>query len=242
VLAANKSEASNSILRDLYGRQADLVRLVGAIGLAAHGLYREPINADNYLVQMAQKKADLKEDERVLAIIALGKMKNSDAVPFLTSLLESADYWRVAGEICRSLASIGSRDAIPALEKYIRIPRESWDVSAAFRALISLGDKESMRTAIYELEREHSQSKALTREIKRVTGQNFGQDDEKWRNWWSKNSETWAIPEKFMVPNDEQEHEAASTAEGVRDWSYIVGLVMIGFDLPDATRMLNSGR
>lgn len=101
---------------------------------------------DTFLLHIVN--TDPEQTEAQLAIIALGKIKGNSSKQCLINLLKKnpLDYWHNA-YACEALARIGSKDAIPVLKKCL-MDTNFYALPEAFRALITLGDREAIPLAI----------------------------------------------------------------------------------------------
>ncbi len=204
VLGQIQTEQSRAILIDLYSRSNTLHRLVGALGLASHGGYTEPINKQSFLAQVILN--DSGRTESYLAIIALGKTKDKNALPFLLDILKKRriGYWNHAYS-CEAIARIGSKEAVPILRECLK-DNNFHALPQAFRALITLGDKQAVPLAIARITPaiKNYNSGFIVKKLKKVTGRNFGYKREAWQEWWNSVKDKWEIPHKFLKPYDEQ--------------------------------------
>jgi hypothetical protein len=204
VLGQIQTEQSRAILMDLHSHSNTLHCLVGALGLASHGVYTEPINEQSFLVQVILN--DSEQAESHLAIIALGKTKDKNALPFLLDILRKRKigYWYHAYS-CEAIARIGSKEAAPILQECLK-DNNFHALPYAFRALITLGDKQAVPLAIDRVtpEIKNYNSGFIVEELKRVTGRKFGYKREAWQKWWDSVKDKWKIPHKFLKPYDEQ--------------------------------------
>lgn len=98
VLGKIRTDKSRSILLDLYSRTNQIAKLTGAIGLLEQGVFPEKITDDCLLVQTVKNHSVQTETETMLAIIALGYLKDTNALPCLMDLLkdQQAGYWPLA--------------------------------------------------------------------------------------------------------------------------------------------------
>ncbi len=206
VLGAIRTQKSRSVLNDLYYRTDTVAKLTAAVGLAQHGALPDPIDEQSFLIQTVRN--DPGQTETHLAIIALGKTKDPKALPCLLDLLgrRPMDYWHHA-YACEALARIGSPDAIPVLRDCLK--SDQFDaLPAAFRACVSLGDREAVPLAIARVspELKRYNSGFVVEELTKVTGKSYGYNRKKWEKWWASVEGCWHIPEEFEQPWDEQEH------------------------------------
>ena len=206
VLGGIKTERSKSIATDLYRRSDRLPHLVGAVALAeAGGLDEKGVNDLIAIVIAGQN-----EDEEELAMLALGKAHARAAGPILVELLskdgDGRDYWRHA-YACDAVARIGYREAIPVIQSRLR-SQKFYDLPNAFRALISLGDREAVPLAIARITPsiQNYNSGFVVNELERVTGRHFGYNKQAWTEWWKSVEHGWSIPEAFRTPFDDQPH------------------------------------
>lgn len=203
-LGSIQSEKSRGILLELYSRTNDIAKLTGAVGLAQQGVLPEAVAEGGYLIQTVRK--DSGQTETQLAIIALGRSKNPAALACLLDVLRKrpSDYWYHA-YAAEGLARIGSKDAVPILREYLQSP-EFHALPEAFRALVSLGDRDAVPLAIARVSPELKgyNSGFVVRELERVTGRSYGYDPKAWNRWWQSAKVTWRIPQEFLKPWDEQ--------------------------------------
>lgn len=227
VLGKNKSVKSNEILVSLWNRENPYARLVGAIGLAQHHEFPKKLDADSFLIQHVQdwieyqrgkpstdspqfgewmmNEAEVKS-KADLSILALSYIGDSKALPHILTVLRlrGVEYWTHA-TACEAVARIASTDAIPVLEDCLKSP----DFSAlpyAFRALITLNDKQAIPLAIARVtpEIKNYNSGFVVKELSMVTGKDFGYNREQWQSWWKSNEQSWTIPSEYRKPYDEQ--------------------------------------
>ncbi|GEM_PF-2610355 len=198
VLGAIQSPESETILMNLYSRPDLSAKLVGAIGLAQHGMLPEEIDENSFLVKTIRDSSA--GEYASLAIIALGRSGNPKAVPFLLGVLRgSSANPHSAMYACQALARLRSQEAIGVLREYLQSP-ESEALPAAFRALISLGDKDAVPLAIARVtpDIEGYNAGFIVDELKTVTGKNFGYDRQAWLRWWKSVEGKWEVPKKFL--------------------------------------------
>lgn len=204
VLGKIKTNQSRAILRDLYSRPNKIARLTGAIGLAEQGIFPDRIDEESFLVKTVHSDPD--QTETQLAIIALGKTKDPRALPCLLDILKKRpiDYWHHA-YACEAVARIHSQTAIPVLRDCLKSD-QFYALPEAFRALITLSDREAIPLAIARVSPEIKgyNSGFLVGELKKVTGKNYGYDRKEWEKWWEKAKSDWQVPEKFLKPWDKQ--------------------------------------
>ena len=84
-------------------------------------------------------------------------------------------------------------------------------LSKAFRALITLGDREAIPLAIARITNELSKSERgrLVKELQRVTGQPYGHYQIWWNLWWRFFGGQWQISATFRKSWDEQKRDSA---------------------------------
>ncbi|MGB7951574.1 MAG: hypothetical protein WCH75_28145 [Candidatus Binatia bacterium] len=72
------------------------------------------------------------------------------------------------------------------MEEAMRAP-DFYALPNAFRALISLNNKQAIPLAIDRItpEIEHKNAGFLVHELEAVTGKSFGFDKARWREWWA---------------------------------------------------------
>ena len=105
----------------------------------------------------------------------------------------------------RLCSGSGHKDAVPVLRDCLA-SADFHALSEAFRALITLGDKEAVPLAILRVspELKNYNSGFVVKELKKVTGKSYGYDREDWQRWWDSVKESWQIPEEFRKSWDEQ--------------------------------------
>jgi hypothetical protein len=161
------------------------------------------INADSFLVEIVR---NLEGDAEIeLAILALGWTKDQGALPCLLDLLnEHPLKYGYHEKACQAVARIGSPIAIPVLQRCLE-SEEFHALPYAFRALITLGDRNAVPLAIARVSPElrGRSSGRVVDELKRVTGESFGYDKSDWSSWWSSVENDWEIPEEFARPRED---------------------------------------
>ena len=207
VLACNASPASGRVLQELLGRPDPAPRLIGAVGMAAHGRLPDDQVTEEYLLRIAGGRFDDKEKAtalipgapsefnsstltgyRHLAIQALGLARNEQALDTLISVLRDREIGMLHGPAAEALAEIGSQRAVPALQETLK---QDWFEATpeALRALIRLNDRSAPGIAVGRLSGDRYG--LLARELQQVTGANPGSTPEAWGGWWEKNKDTW---------------------------------------------------
>lgn len=212
LLISIKSPASRALLEDLFSRDVAMQKLVGAVGLASDNSYPEKIDENAFLVKVIRMnliKLNPVMDEIEMALWAMEIIKSPDAVPFIDEILSDrcTGCEQIQLSACKTLAIIHSPAAIEPLRKYMV---DGGVVPTAFRALISLGDKQAVPLAINRIMPENQKSIArpseyLARQLTIVTGKDFGTDKREWELWWASAESQWQVPSKFIdVPYVEQ--------------------------------------
>lgn len=201
VLARNGSERSVAIASELYRREDLVASMVGAAGLAAHGklpesafqpggrLHRVLVD-ERYLCRYdAQGERDrenepLTANELELAMIAAGHARSRASVPATLAWIDacSSDP-SVQSYAADALGAIGDPRAVPVLRKSLRSP-ESYRESSTFCALVALGDPQAVPLAIERIPKESRDYPGVVPELEAVTGESFGFDKARWREWW----------------------------------------------------------
>jgi hypothetical protein len=206
VLGKIRTDKSRSILSDLYSRTNRIAKLTGVIGLLEQGAFPEKITAGSFLVQTVENHSVRTQTETELAIIALGHSQTTNALPCLMALLKDrpTDYWFHA-YACEAVARIGSPEAIPVLEDCLK-SEQFYALPNAFRALITLGDKQAVPLAIARISPDIKMQNSgfVVGELRKVTGKSFGYDRDAWQKWWDSVKATWEIPKDYLKPWDEQ--------------------------------------
>jgi hypothetical protein len=196
LLASNPSVTSIQIALDLYGRTNDFQRLAGAIGLAAHGKLPEPVSEGAYLVKMAESTIEERGNAiPELAIIALGKTRDTNAMPVLRKLLSRPGGYWIHAYACQALQEIGDPSAVPILRGCLT-NQAFYALPDAFIALVWLGDRESVPLAIRRVDPADRamNSGYIVKDLGKVTGQDFGYDQAAWDRWWKSVERDWQIP------------------------------------------------
>ncbi len=206
VLGGVNTESSRAILRELASRtnrMDRLARLLGTVGLARQRALSGPVLEDAFLLGAARGPA--RSDEQRLAIRALGYAGDANAAAIVLPLLqEPASYW-VHAEACVALARLRAPGAVPVLRECLR-SADFHALPEAFRALIALGDKEAVPLAIARIEPAVREKNAgfVVNELRKVTGQGLGWEQDPWARWWQRAGAQWIIPSEFRKPWDEQ--------------------------------------
>jgi hypothetical protein len=227
VLGTNKSIKSEEILVALWHRESPYGRLVGAIGLARHHKFPENLEKESFLAknihdwiahlgnrpsydspQYGKWMTDDTElkSQSDLSIIALGYSGDRKALPQLLGVLKlrGIEYWTHV-YACEAVARIASADAVPVLEECLK-SSNFYAIPEAFRALITLNDKQAVPLAIARVtpEIKNYNSGFIVKELSKVTGKDFGYNRDRWQSWWHANEHSWTIPEEYRKPYDEQ--------------------------------------
>jgi HEAT repeat protein len=126
---------------------------------------------------------------RHAAVRALGKSRDARAVPSLIRVLVTDTS--VDGEIrvaaVANLAAIGDRRAVEPLLGALADPADIVRDAAA-AALGDLGDDRAIEPLIpCFADRAFFVRSTASRALTRLTGEDFGVDQAKWRAWWEKN-------------------------------------------------------
>src|SRR5206468_5458473 len=155
VLGHINTERSKSIGRDLYRRPNRLPHLVGAVALAETGSLDTP-GVDDLIGMLAEgrketnhnglnNRRDYQDDSEIqLTMLALGKTHAVAAAPVLIEIVKrpAAQYWNHA-YACDALARLCFKGAIPTLQSALE-SSEFYALPNAFRALITLGDRQAV--------------------------------------------------------------------------------------------------
>ena len=196
-LAANSSERSKALSRQLFARDSLLPSMLGAAALAAHGELPPSAFRPGGRVSSALNDASLFPDRadsaRVrydepwleLAIKAARNARSRHSVDDLVRLLSTPQgYWTHA-HVCEALGAIGDARAIEPLRSAMR-DTSFHALPDAFLALVALGDSLAIPLAIARVspDIERYNSGFIVRELENVTGQDFGYDRGAWQRWW----------------------------------------------------------
>lgn len=229
VLGTNRSPKSEQILNDLWHRENPYARLVGAIGLGLHQKFPDKLEGDSFILnninawlkhennkpkcdpekcpeQYEQWWADKRElpEKAGISIIALGYSRDIKALPILLEILKMREIG-AHGYACEACARIASADAIPVLEDCLK-SSNFYALPEAFRALITLNDKQAVPLAIARVTpaiRGYNMG-YIVEELAKVTGKEFGYNRDRWQSWWQSNEHSWTIPAEFRKPYDDQ--------------------------------------
>jgi hypothetical protein len=216
VLAAIETPLSLHTCRALYASESELHQLVGAVGLAEHGVidnlereFRIPIE----VLSLAQERDNWERDRMgqhecpdltlrlQLAILALGNTRSGQAIPYLRRILrinaiQSTDNTPHIHEwICEALQKIGDREAIPVLSERLVDPRFR-ATEYAFNALYSLSPHKAISATIQRIRTEIIDHRfdvwgTLVQKLEAVTHQHFYDDYDAWQRWWETNKRAW---------------------------------------------------
>ncbi len=207
VLAQNSSSRSRQLSLALYQRNDILAKLVGAIGLAAHGdlskdefskgILHEVLTDDRYIhsIGLDGTKSYVDTTPVELALVAAKYSKSKDTIQDILAILEKhvMPYW-VHAYACDAIAEIKDNRAIRSLEAAMR-SHDFYALPNAFLALIALSDINAIPLAIDRISPEikDKNSGFVVQELEKVTGQKYGFDKNKWQHWWSEESNSVQI-------------------------------------------------
>jgi hypothetical protein len=198
VLADRRSDASREMSRELFARDSLLPKMIGAVGLASHGLLPaaefqpggrlKTLLADERLFAESDSVEFDSHDDYVviLAIEAAKRARARESVPDIARLLSSRQHDSINERAAAALGAIGDARATEPLRAALR--DSSFDaLSQAFRALIALGDTTAaVPLAIERLEPQIDRWGYLLDAVKDVTDEDFGYDRDGWRRWWAR--------------------------------------------------------
>jgi len=152
ILAKNGSTASLEMSLELYKRKRIYEKLVGAVGLAAHGklpneeflpngFIYDLLTNDKYIYKGAgieKGTRDFADTSRVeLALVVTKYARNEHSVLPIMALIEKRPMlYMVHARACEALAEIGDRRAIPVLESAMEADN-FYALPEAFRLLPS---------------------------------------------------------------------------------------------------------
>ena len=204
VLARNGSQRSLALASELYQRDESIASLVGAVGLSAHGRLQESefqpggklhavlVDEQYRCLYKADGKRDydrepLTANALELALMAAGYARSRSSVPAILAWFDgcSSDP-TVQAYAADALAAIGDRRAVPVLRSYLGSP-DSHAVPPTFCALVALRDRQAIPLAIERIPPETRFVRSVVPELEAVTGQDFGFDKRRWREWWKRN-------------------------------------------------------
>lgn len=219
VLGNIKSRQSRATLYNLYSRKDSMKKLTGAVGLAHQGIFPDGISEKSFLVKSVRKciatplaiamDTGYDPSEAELAVIALGYSRSTKALPCLIDLLGTHDMdYGCHTQACIAVARIRSPKVIPVLRDCLK-SNDFHALPEAFRALVTLGDREAIPLSINRItpEIKHYNSGFVVKELTKVTGQRYDYDRQKWMDWWNSAKQNWIIPKEFTRDWDKQEHD-----------------------------------
>lgn len=128
---------------------------------------------------------------RRAAAEALGDIGSEavDAVPVLIQILEDEE-WSVRKAAITALGNIGpeAAEAVPALVQELRDESDACDVAIMALGKIGPGATEAVPALIQILEdghgRLHGRHEITAEALEGITGEDFGQDADRWQQWW----------------------------------------------------------
>lgn len=120
-----------------------------------------------------------------LALQALGSLRNAPETDAVAKLLVDPAAKPVHGAAAEALGRTGGADAIRVLEAAMRSPTFG-DTRAGFRALVQAKSPNAIPLAISRLDPDVEAATGgwLVPELEQVTGQQLGDDPNRWRAWW----------------------------------------------------------
>lgn len=189
LLAHNESPRSIDLSHELYQQTTPLAKLVGAIGLAAHdALPRSEFLEGGTLHELLMSGTVLTDTAPVeLALVAAKYARARESVPCLLRILQTrpASYG-VHACTCDALAAIGDERAAPALDEALRA-EDFHALPNAFVALHALSGDRAIPLAIDRIAPEIRDTNAgfVVRELRKVTGKNYGLNQSRWKRWWA---------------------------------------------------------
>lgn len=137
---------------------------------------------------------DNNSEIRELSALALGKINDTRAVEPLIKLLNDKE-WMVRFTAVRALAEIKDTRAVAPIIAILDDENTEVGKQAA-RALGKIKDPQAIEPLIKYLKNMYFFSREQARNsLKEITGCDFGQDIEKWQDWWEKSKDTFKFPE-----------------------------------------------
>ena len=137
---------------------------------------------------LTQTLEDEDEDVREAAIQALGEIgpQAVEAVPALIDTLQEHEDHDVREAGAEVLGMIGpdAKEAVPALIQTLE--EDFWVREAAAEALGEIGPEEGVVPALIQALEDAgpSVSRSAADALEAITGQDFGEDAARWRQWW----------------------------------------------------------
>lgn len=202
LLIKNDSPTSLKLANELYSRKGNIERLVGSVGLAAHGkLPAKDFQKNGFLHEILERVAGRDQygpngmliindqDEIELALIAAKYAKSKDSVSDIVAIIqkEPLPYFEHA-MASDALGKIGDVTAIPFLEASMK-SKNFYALPNAFCALVLLSDNQAIPLAIDRItpDIKGRNSQDIIKKLEEVTGKHFGFSQEEWRQWLRKN-------------------------------------------------------
>jgi HEAT repeat protein len=154
-----------------------------------------PPNTPPEIKQQIERLYSKDQNEQGNAIYRLGEQKIIAAIPFLVDLLSATQtfqhdddsYESLGLAAARALGSIG-RPALPKLIVALHSDNIFIKTNAAF-ALGFIEDSESIKALIDSLNSSDDYLRTvIANSLTKTTGKNFGQNQKKWQDWWTKES------------------------------------------------------
>jgi hypothetical protein len=196
LLARDNSSASLEISYELYKKSSIYQKLVGAVGLAAHGklpsaeflqsgFIYDLLTNDKYISAQNDKRGKSVDITPVeLALVVAKYARNERSVPLILALINKRPCPGVVQwYACEALGEIGDKSAIPVLDSAMEAD-DFYALPEAFRALIKLGDEKAVPLAIRRISPKISPF--LVKALEAHTGKKFGFDRHRWEQWWEK--------------------------------------------------------
>ena len=191
-LAKNKSARCDALALELFKRDEITPKLMGAIGLAAHGTLpneafrpngslQRILAAKEHVIQLDARNSYVSSAPLELALIAAKHARNVDSVEDIVTVMKANPVSHVQAAAADALGAIGDPRAAAPLAEAMRRP-DFHALKNAFRALVALSDNRAIPLAIERIEVEDKND--LVVELEKVTWMQFGVDQNRWRDWW----------------------------------------------------------
>ena len=138
----------------------------------------ERLSLDDVRRLLEHKDPLVRENAAFLA----GGLEIKEVVPDLVKALEKEQSQRTVRAVVQALADIGQPDGLPAIAQALKRSKGS-TAEACLKAMVAFED-DAVPHLIEALSSASASTRAAAVEaLKEVTGEDYGQDADKWRDW-----------------------------------------------------------